>query len=90
MLAFSLTANGAYSLEIVMTTASNVQKRVTYSSFEVGDEASGFQLRVGGFSNEGHADVQDSLSLHCNNKLFIWPGDGDPEKKSLERTFFGW
>ena len=82
-----LTLSQSYSMEIVMQAENGMFKRVTYSTFSVGDESSGFVLQKGGFDNTGNAEVEDQLR---DNLKFIWPGDGTANKHSTVNSLFGW
>ena len=70
----SLTSNGAYTLQVRVWDHSDVLAVADYSQFSVGDEASHFQLTVGGYSSEQSWYLPDSLSEH-NGNMFATKDD---------------
>ena len=58
-----------------------------YSDFSVGNEASGYRLRVSGFDRSSTAG--DSMTFHSNMKFSTFDRDQDTHKSNCAQTFKG-
>ncbi|CAF92959.1 unnamed protein product, partial [Tetraodon nigroviridis] len=81
-----MTSNKKYELRVVLEDFDGKTAFANYGSFSVGDECSGYQLTVDGFSDGG---AGDGLSSHNQMKFTTLDRDNDLYDKNCARLFLG-
>ena len=87
-----ITKTGRYSLDVELTGnnlyTGYVQKTITlsYTTFEISNEADGYRLTIGGFHNNGHSFLNKGNStafpdfLNYHNGMMFTTSDRDNDK----------
>ncbi|KAF4118028.1 microfibril-associated glycoprotein 4-like [Onychostoma macrolepis] len=83
---YQLTRNRKYMLRVDLEDFQGNKVFALYSSFSVGPEADGYELRVSGFTDGG---AGDSLSFHDGQKFTTLDKDQDVHKDNCAKMRFG-
>uniref|UniRef100_H3CF03 Microfibril associated protein 4 n=1 Tax=Tetraodon nigroviridis TaxID=99883 RepID=H3CF03_TETNG len=81
-----MTNNKKYELRVVLEDFDGKTVFANYGSFSVGDECSGYQLTVGGFTDGG---AGDALSHHNQMKFTTLDRDNDLYENNCAKEFLG-
>ena len=85
-----LTGNGDYELAVEMMDSQGTYRRADYSTFTVGNEASGYVLNIGGYSTEPQWAVGDDFSSHDGYKFSTFDQDnGATQRRGNGGGWFG-